>query len=105
MLVNLISTCRNGNGWAGEAVRRCEKAQLVASRKINSSSLKPVLKTEQSLLARERRTILQWNPVEKKGATVGCIDFIPWRSDARLSALTARVILKCIIYVRAIKVH
>ena len=27
---------------------------------------KPVLKTEQSLVARERRKILQWNPVEKK---------------------------------------
>ena len=28
-------------------------------------SFKPVLKTEQSLLACERRKILQWNPVKK----------------------------------------
>ena len=28
-------------------------------------SSKPVLKTEQSLLAREKRKILQWNPVKK----------------------------------------
>ena len=32
----------------------------------DSKSFKPVLKAEQSLLARERRTILQWNPVENK---------------------------------------
>ena len=36
-------------------------------------SFKPVLKTEQSLLARERRTILQWNPVEKKISNFGDI--------------------------------
>ena len=29
-------------------------------------SFKPALKTVQSLLARERREILQWNPVKKK---------------------------------------
>ena len=32
---------------------------------------KPVLKTEQSLLARERRKILQWNPVENKISNFG----------------------------------
>ena len=39
----------------------------------DSKSFKPVLKTEQSLLARERRTILQWNPVEKKISNFGDI--------------------------------
>ena len=34
-------------------------------------SFKPVLKTEQSLLARERRKILQWNPVENKISNFG----------------------------------
>ena len=37
------------------------------------NSFKPVLKTEQRLLARERRTILQWNPVEKKISNFGDI--------------------------------
>ena len=39
----------------------------------DSKSFKPVLKTEQSLLARERRTILQWNPVENKISNFGDI--------------------------------
>ena len=34
-------------------------------------SFKPVLKTEQSLLARERRKILQWNPVQNKISNFG----------------------------------
>ena len=34
-------------------------------------SFKPALKTEQSLLARERRKILQWNPVENKISNFG----------------------------------
>ena len=41
--------------------------------------LKPVLKTEQSLLARKRRTILQWNPVENKISNFG--DIFPLYSN------------------------
>ena len=36
-------------------------------------SFKPVSKTEQKLSARERRTILQWNPGEKKISNFGDI--------------------------------
>ena len=42
-------------------------------------SFKPVLKTEQSLLARERRKILQWNPVENKISNFG--DIFPLHSN------------------------
>ena len=44
---------------------RAKDKRLTETRR-TPKSFKPVLKTVQSLLARERRKILQWNPVKKK---------------------------------------
>ena len=43
---------------------RAKDKRLTETRR-TPKSFKPVLKTKQSLLARERRKILQWNPVKK----------------------------------------
>ena len=43
---------------------RAKDKRLTETRRTPKSS-KPVLKPVQSLLARERRKILQWNPVKK----------------------------------------
>ena len=62
---------KNVSFWAGSVAGRRTIAILlrVEDKRIlrheGPEFFKPVLKTEQSLVARERRKILQWNPVEK----------------------------------------
>ena len=62
---------KKGSFWAGSVAGRRTIAILLRVedrrmlRREGPEFFKPVLKTKQSLVARERRKILQWNPVEK----------------------------------------